>query len=263
MNAPTDAPAADLTTVDPETLGLLASQALPAQQAWAVSPVTGDAPVPGTEAQAVAADLADGSRLVVVVAKALGRQVQVGPPPADDLVEGLTPAVDAMAAQLLAEHGPGFERGEVVEVDASAALRPGPGLVAVAAALHDGDEHVATVALLTATPPAAPAEPEAAPPHEFAPLAQSTPTELRSGLELLHDVEMGVTAELGRTRMLVRDVLALAPGSVIELDRAADSPVDVLVNGTLIARGEVVVIDEEFGIRITEVIGYGDGSAHR
>jgi flagellar motor switch protein FliN/FliY len=73
-------------------------------------------------------------------------------------------------------------------------------------------------------------------------------------LSLLHDVEMGVTAELGRRRMTVRDLLSLTPGAVIELDRAAGSPVDVLVNGTLIARGEVVVIDEEFGIRISEIV---------
>lgn len=75
-------------------------------------------------------------------------------------------------------------------------------------------------------------------------------------VELLHDVEMGVTAELGRTRMTVRELLSLQPGSVVELDRAAGSPVDLLVNGTLVARGEVVVIDEEFGVRITEIIGY-------
>lgn len=74
-------------------------------------------------------------------------------------------------------------------------------------------------------------------------------------LDLLHDVEMAVTVELGRTRMAVRELLALAPGSVVELDRAAGSPVDVLVNGKLIARGEVVVIDEEFGIRISEIVG--------
>jgi flagellar motor switch protein FliN len=73
-------------------------------------------------------------------------------------------------------------------------------------------------------------------------------------LAILKDVEMGVTAELGRRRMTVRDLLALTPGSVIELDRAAGAPVDVLVNGTLIARGEVVVIDEEFGIRIAEIV---------
>jgi flagellar motor switch protein FliN/FliY len=66
---------------------------------------------------------------------------------------------------------------------------------------------------------------------------------------------MGVTAELGRTRMTVRELLALTPGSVVELDRMAGSPVDVLVNGTLVARGEVVVIDEEFGVRISEIIG--------
>ncbi len=76
----------------------------------------------------------------------------------------------------------------------------------------------------------------------------------RGGLELLHDVEMEVTAELGRTRMAVRDLLSLIPGAVIELDRAAGGPADLLVNGRLIARGEVVVIDENFGIRITEIV---------
>jgi flagellar motor switch protein FliN/FliY len=77
-------------------------------------------------------------------------------------------------------------------------------------------------------------------------------------LALLHDVEMGVTAELGRRRMTVRELLSLTPGAVIELDRAAGSPVDVLVNGTLIARGEVVVIDEEFGIRVSEIVATAD-----
>lgn len=80
-------------------------------------------------------------------------------------------------------------------------------------------------------------------------------------VELLHDVEMGVAAELGRTRMTVRELLSLQPGSVVELDRAAGSPVDLLVNGTLVARGEVVVIDEEFGVRITEIIGYDQKKA--
>jgi flagellar motor switch protein FliN/FliY len=71
---------------------------------------------------------------------------------------------------------------------------------------------------------------------------------------VLADVEMGVTAELGRCRMTVRELLSITPGAVIDLDRAAGAPVDVLVNGTLIARGEVVVIVEEFGIRISELI---------
>jgi flagellar motor switch protein FliN/FliY len=71
---------------------------------------------------------------------------------------------------------------------------------------------------------------------------------------VLADVEMGVTAELGRCRMSVRELLSITPGAVIDLDRPAGAPVDVLVNGKLIARGEVVVIDEEFGIRISEIL---------
>jgi flagellar motor switch protein FliN len=91
--------------------------------------------------------------------------------------------------------------------------------------------------------------------HEFATLGDSIGGfDGSRPLAILNDVEMGVTAELGRRRMTVRDLLALTPGSVIELDRAAGTPVDVLVNGTLIARGEVVVIDEEFGIRIAEIV---------
>lgn len=77
------------------------------------------------------------------------------------------------------------------------------------------------------------------------------------GLDLLRDVAMEITVELGRTRMTVRELLSLTPGAVIELDRAAGSPADLLVNGTLIARGEVVVVDEDFGIRITEILAAG------
>lgn len=76
----------------------------------------------------------------------------------------------------------------------------------------------------------------------------------RRGIEMLHGVDMEVTVELGRTRMTVRDLLALTPGAVLELDRAAGSPADLLVNGRLIARGEVVVVDEDFGLRVTEII---------
>jgi flagellar motor switch protein FliN/FliY len=79
-----------------------------------------------------------------------------------------------------------------------------------------------------------------------------------SSLTVLHDVEMVVTAELGRTTMPVRELLGLVPGMVVEIDRAAGSPIDVLVNGRKIAEGEVVVIDEEFGIRITEIVPTGE-----
>jgi flagellar motor switch protein FliN len=69
----------------------------------------------------------------------------------------------------------------------------------------------------------------------------------------LHDVPVELTVEIGRTRMTIGETLALGTGAIVSLNRLAGEPVDLLVNGTPIARGEVVVIDEEFGLRITEV----------
>lgn len=80
-------------------------------------------------------------------------------------------------------------------------------------------------------------------------------------LELLAHVEMAVTVELGRTRMLLRDLLNLRVGSIIELGRSAGSSVDVLVNGTVLARGDVVVVDDDLGVRITEVLGSVDADS--
>jgi flagellar motor switch protein FliN len=77
-------------------------------------------------------------------------------------------------------------------------------------------------------------------------------------LSLLRGVEMRVTAELGRAKLPVSHLLDLGPGAIVELDRVAGTPVDVVVNGTIIARGEVVVIDEEYGVRITEIVGLED-----
>jgi flagellar motor switch protein FliN/FliY len=73
-------------------------------------------------------------------------------------------------------------------------------------------------------------------------------------LDLLRGVEMAATAELGRARMTVNDLLSLRTGAVIELDRAAGAAADLFVNGRLIARGEVVVVDENYGLRITQVV---------
>ncbi|MCY0903393.1 flagellar motor switch protein FliN [Arthrobacter sp. H14-L1] len=70
----------------------------------------------------------------------------------------------------------------------------------------------------------------------------------------INNVEMTLTVEIGRTRMSVRDVLALEPGRVIELDRSAGAPADVLLNGRLIAKGEVVVVDQDYAIRITKIL---------
>jgi len=71
----------------------------------------------------------------------------------------------------------------------------------------------------------------------------------------LSDVPVELTVEIGRARMTVGATLELRPGSIVVLDRMAGEPVDLLVNGTPIARGEVVVIDEEFGLRVTDVLG--------
>ena len=72
--------------------------------------------------------------------------------------------------------------------------------------------------------------------------------------ELLLDVQMVLTVELGRTTKYVKDVLKLGEGSIIELDKLAGEPVDLLINGKLIAKGEVVVIDENFGVRVTDIV---------
>ncbi len=74
-------------------------------------------------------------------------------------------------------------------------------------------------------------------------------------LRRLSDVPIDLTVEIGRTRMTVGETLDLRQGSIVTLNRMAGEPVDLLVNGTPIARGEVVVIDEQFGVRITEVLG--------
>lgn len=82
----------------------------------------------------------------------------------------------------------------------------------------------------------------------------SAPAEGRSNIDFLLDVPLGVSVELGRTKIVVRDMLQLGPGSVLELDKMIGEPLDLLVNDKLIARGEVVVFDENFGIRITDII---------
>ncbi len=74
------------------------------------------------------------------------------------------------------------------------------------------------------------------------------------GLELILDIPVSLTVELGRTKISIRNLLQLAHGSVVELDGLAGEPMDVLVNGTLIAQGEVVVVNDKFGIRLTDII---------
>ena len=75
-----------------------------------------------------------------------------------------------------------------------------------------------------------------------------------NSLQLLMDIPLEISVELGRVKMVVRDILELGAGSIVEIDKAAGEPVDVLVNGRLVARGEVVVIEDNFGVRITEIL---------
>ena len=76
----------------------------------------------------------------------------------------------------------------------------------------------------------------------------------RANLDVLMHVPLQITAELGKCKMNVNEVLKLGTGSIIELDRLAGGPVDLLVNNRLIARGEVVAVDDNFGVRVTELI---------
>jgi flagellar motor switch protein FliN/FliY len=198
-----------------------------------------------TEGQAVTAKFSGAAtgEVVVVVGQDLADALKESPLGELDLTAAVRPALEAA----------GRVFGPVV-LDPGQLMEPGVALSAIAAKdgaiavpLLDGGEVRAVVALALTPWPADAATAGVA--------TRSGP--MRGGLDMLHDVEMEVSAELGRTRMSVRELLSLSPGAIVELDRAAGSPADLLVNGRLIARGEVVVVDENFGIRITEIVSPG------
>ncbi|WP_148253894.1 flagellar motor switch protein FliN [Aidingimonas lacisalsi] len=88
----------------------------------------------------------------------------------------------------------------------------------------------------------------------FKPLDKDAGNSGMRDLEMIMDIPVKLTVELGRTRITIKQLLELAQGSVIELDGLAGEPMDILINGYLIAQGEVVVVDDKYGIRITEII---------
>ena len=88
----------------------------------------------------------------------------------------------------------------------------------------------------------------------FDELSDSALPETDVNLDVVLDIPVNISMEIGRTKISIRNLLQLNQGSVVELDRLAGEPMDVLVNGTLIARGEVVVVNEKFGIRLTDII---------
>ena len=91
-------------------------------------------------------------------------------------------------------------------------------------------------------------------PVAFGQLGAGAKGEENRNLELLLDVEIPISVEVGRTQMSLEDVLELVPGSVIALDKKSEEPVDLRVNGKLVARGEVVLVDDSYGLRITQVV---------
>ncbi|CAM2068561.1 Flagellar motor switch protein FliN [Sulfidibacter corallicola] len=102
-------------------------------------------------------------------------------------------------------------------------------------------------------PAAAPPPQAAAPAYQYAPPPAPMP-EIGGNIDLLMDIELPVIIRIGRTELLLQDILKLTPGSIIELNKAMDDPIDMLVNNKLVARGEVVVVDGNFAFRITEIV---------
>ena len=220
---------------------------------------------PGTEhvtgafAGAAIADLepAGLGRVAVLVAEDLVDALASSPLGGLDLAAATQPALDAVAAALGATAG----AARAVELLARR-RRPRP-LHRRAAARHRHRRRRPDLRRRARHGRGvAGARPSVLPPPSFpatTPIAEARARSARwrrrpRGIEMLHGVDMEVTVELGRTRMTVRELLALSPGTVLELDRAAGSPADLLVNGRLIARGEVVVLDEDFGLRVTEIV---------
>ncbi|KAA1417693.1 flagellar motor switch protein FliN [Nocardioides humilatus] len=253
MNAP------DLT--DPaavaSAVATAAGEALPSPAELTAGPAQPGSPhVASAFAGGARVDL-DGvpGRIVVLVGQDLVDALAASPLGGLDLAAACQPALDAAARQV----GARAHAAEVVDLsaegfDVTAAVGEEFTTIPLLGIGIDAAVLVAASTLAGARAPlpedAEPVAVESEAHEPFVPTFVPVPR----GLELLHGVDMEVTVELGRTRMAVRDLLALAPGAVLELDRAAGSPADLLVNGRLIARGEVVVIDEDFGLRVTEIV---------
>jgi flagellar motor switch protein FliN/FliY len=95
---------------------------------------------------------------------------------------------------------------------------------------------------------------QTAQPASFPPVEEASGAGANKSIDFLLDIPLQVTVQIGSTRMLIRELLQLGQGSVIELDKLAGEPMEVLVNNKLVARGEVVVVNEKFGIRLTDVV---------
>jgi flagellar motor switch protein FliN/FliY len=231
------------TAHDDDTAAILSTVTSAAAAAAPLLPA--DAPlVPGTASASGEFDLpADASKAVVarlsgevsgdvvlVISDAVVEALTNSPVGEMDVAAALRPALEAAAATL----GAVTVTSERVEeaVAALDGLRD-KGLLVTVPLVGDGATQI-TLGMQVALPSRRPIP--------------------KASLNLLRNVSMEVTVEIGRTRMTVDQLLALHANEVVELDRAASSPADLMVNGTLLAHGEIVVIDEVFGLRITEIV---------
>ncbi len=164
-------------------------------------------------------------------ADALAEQSRANPPTQAD---GLKPQDDWAAAM-----------AEQTASTPPAAATPAPSAPAAAAA--------APAAAAPAAPAAAAPTAQSASQSVFKPLAGAT-TGSGNDIDLIMDVPVQLTVELGRTRLTIKNLLQLGQGSVVELDGLAGEPMDIFVNGYLIAQGEVVVVEDKYGIRLTDII---------
>jgi flagellar motor switch protein FliN len=235
---------------------------MPAGEQLSVGAVTaGDAQVAGPFAGAVVADL-EGvvpGRVALLVGQQLVDALATSPLGGLDLAAALQPTLDAVAGALRGRVGAARESATgLVTRDLATPFTvvflEADGVVAALLlpdAVLAGAQNATTAE--ADAPGAVPTNPGVSGAAVLSSVGGLEHRTTRPGIEMLHGVDMEVTVEIGRTRMTVRDLLDLTPGAVLELDRAAGSPADLLVNGRLIARGEVVVIDEDFGLRITEI----------
>jgi flagellar motor switch protein FliN len=195
------------------------------------------------------AELSDGAVVIVFAATESLSPAAQGPD-GDGVVIELGPALEAAAGAL--GLAPGAPRAVVELSDLPvAATDPSLGRMLVGAGIFEGEAPVASVGIVA---PANDAAPATIPNPEATSSAPVAPVGGPRNLRLLADVELGISAELGRTTMSMGELLDLQPGGVIELQRTVGTPIDVMVNGTLIARGEVVVVDDAYAVRVTEVV---------
>lgn len=236
----------------------LSAAARAVAQAWgladalSVNDITGTTPDVAFAGHAVVVEFSGrvSGLATLLVDSEIGQQLMDSPAAPSDLIEALAPATTAACMVL----------GDVV-ISSSRLADPAAAVAEVSALADHGvatllDDGEVRAALVMGFAPAAaetPAETRTSIPSQVrGPVTATMPSAGR--LDLLRGVQMEATVELGRTTMTINDLLALRSGNVVELDRAAGAPADLYVNGRLIAQGEVVVVDENYGLRILHVV---------